>query len=161
MAAAYDRRFVLVRGHVQAQGLNPPSLFLSINGKPGRWRGGPTPSGSDSPIIPDFPEMLAGATREVAIRCGGRAWGGRPAHYLKQFHPKYTSKEELDKKLKEAKFDRWGLLFLDKNSWHLNPELPVVTPWKTVTPANTPVWTLERNPYSIWVDTAQSASLYR
>ena len=56
--------------------------------------------------------------------------------------------------MKEAKFDRWGLLFLAKNSWSLNPELPVVTPWKTVTPGNTTVWTLERNPYSIWVDTA-------
>ena len=33
------------------------------------------------------------------------------------------------------------------------PELPVLTPWKTVTPINTPSWTLERNPYSVWVDT--------
>jgi peptide/nickel transport system substrate-binding protein len=29
----------------------------------------------------------------------------------------------------------------------------VLSPWKTVTPINTPTWTLERNPYSIWVDT--------
>ena len=34
-----------------------------------------------------------------------------------------------------------------------NPELPVLTPWKTVQPINTPIWALERNPYSIWVDT--------
>ena len=40
-----------------------------------------------------------------------------------------------------------------KNDWALNPELPVLTPWKTVTPINTPTWTLERNPYSVWVDT--------
>src|SRR5262249_33578247 len=62
----------------------------------------------------------------------GGMGGYAPAHYLKQFHPKYTSKEDHDKKLTEAKFDKWWLLFLDRNSWHLNPELPVVTPWKTV-----------------------------
>ncbi len=76
-----------------------------------------------------------------------------PAHYLKQFHPKYVSKDDLDKKVKDAKFDNWVRLFLFKNDWALNPELPVLTPWKTVTPINTPTWTLERNPYSVWVDT--------
>ena len=136
-----------------------PTLFLSINGKPG------TIEKVDTHTVrfvfpepyPVFPEMLAGSTPIG----GGHSLRGRegmggyaPAHYLKQFHPKYASKEDLDKKLKEAKLDKWWLLFLQKNSWHLNPELPVVTPWKTVSPANTPVWTLERNPYSIWVDTA-------
>lgn len=136
-----------------------PTLFLTINGKPGKIEKVDTYtvrfSFPDS--YPVFPEMLAGATPIG----GGHSLQGRvgmggyaPAHYLKQFHPKYTSKEDLDKKLKESKLDNWGLLFLSKNSWHLNPDLPVVTPWKTVTPANTPVWTLERNPYSIWVDTA-------
>ncbi len=28
-----------------------------------------------------------------------------------------------------------------------------MTAWKTVSPINTPTWSLERNPYSIWVDT--------
>jgi peptide/nickel transport system substrate-binding protein len=45
-------------------------------------------------------------------------------------------------------------MFLYKSDWSLNPELPVVSPWKTVTPINTPTWTLERNPYSVYVDTA-------
>ena len=45
-------------------------------------------------------------------------------------------------------------MFLFKNDWALNPELPVLSPWKTVTPINTPTWTLERNPYSVFVDTA-------
>jgi peptide/nickel transport system substrate-binding protein len=30
----------------------------------------------------------------------------------------------------------------------------VLSPWKTVTPINTATWTLERNPYSVFVDTA-------
>ena len=134
-----------------------PTLFMTINGKPGEVEKVDTYTirfkFPDS--YPVFPEMLAGATPIG----GGHSLRGRegmggyaPAHYLKQFHPKYTSKEELDKKLKEFRFEKWWLLFLDRNSWHLNPELPVVTPWKTVTPANTSVWTLERNPYSIWVD---------
>src|SRR5207245_11461447 len=44
-------------------------------------------------------------------------------------------------------------MFLFKDDWALNPELPVLTPWKTVSPINTPTWILERNPYSVWVDT--------
>ena len=103
-----------------------------------------------------FPDMLAGSTD-----VGGQAWRGAlglgayaPAHYLKQFHPKYISQADLDKKVKDAKFDSWVRMFLFKNDWSLNPELPVVSPWKTVTPINTPTWTLERNPYSVFVDTA-------
>ena len=76
-----------------------------------------------------------------------------PSAYLKQFHPKYTAKDVLDAKIKEAKFDNWVNLMKLKNEWALNPDLPTISPWKTVTPANTPVWSLERNPYSIWVDT--------
>ena len=56
-----------------------------------------------------LPDVLAGTTH-----LGGQAQQGlygmggyAPAHYLKQFHPKYVSKEELDKKVKEAKFDNW------------------------------------------------------
>ena len=103
-----------------------------------------------------FPDMLAGSTD-----VGGQAWRGAlglgayaPAHYLKQFHPKYAGQTEVDKKFKEAKFDSWVRMFLFKNDWSLNPELPVLSPWKTVTPINTATWTLERNPYSVFVDTA-------
>jgi len=61
---------------------------------------------------------------------------------------------DLDQKVKDLKFDSWVRMFLYKNDWSLNPELPVLSPWKTVTPANTATWTLERNPYSVFVDTA-------
>jgi peptide/nickel transport system substrate-binding protein len=74
-------------------------------------------------------------------------------HYLKQFLPKYSSKEEIEKKAKDAGFDNWVLYFKNRTSFQYNPDLPVLTPWKTVTPINTPNWTFERNPYSIWVDT--------
>jgi peptide/nickel transport system substrate-binding protein len=76
-----------------------------------------------------------------------------PAHYLKQFHPKYAPKEKIDEVVKTAGFDNWVSMFKNRSDPALNPELPGVAAWKTVQPANTPVWTLERNPYSIWVDT--------
>ncbi|HSF30275.1 MAG TPA: ABC transporter substrate-binding protein [Candidatus Tectomicrobia bacterium] len=134
-----------------------PSSVMTINGKPGEL------SKIDAHTVifkfPDpyymLPDVLAGSTA-----LGGQAHQGlfgmggyAPAHYLKQFHPKYVAKDQLDQRVKESKFDNWVRLFLFKNDWALNPELPVLSPWKTVTPINTPTWTLERNPYSIWVDT--------
>lgn len=100
-------------------------------------------------------ELLAGSTGLDGHARQGRDGMGlfAPAHYLKQFHPDFTDEKTLTAAAKQAGFDGWNTLFLFKNNWALNPELPVVTPWKTVTPANQPTWELERNPYSIWVDT--------
>ena len=103
-----------------------------------------------------FPDVLAGSTpiSSHSYMAEAAAFGSfAPAHYLKQFLPKYAGKEAVDKLVAENKFDNWVNLFKFKNNWSLNPELPVVSPWKSVTPNNTPNWTLERNPYSIWVDT--------
>jgi peptide/nickel transport system substrate-binding protein len=87
-------------------------------------------------------------------RFGRSALGGfAPAHYLKQFHPKYASKDEIDKKLAELQMDGWVTMFKNRNDACRNADLPVVTPWKTTTPLTTPTWVLERNPYSVWVDT--------
>jgi peptide/nickel transport system substrate-binding protein len=102
------------------------------------------------PIVMAGQGPIMGHTKEGRTGMGGYA----PAHYLKQFHPRYVAKEELDKKVKEAKFDNWVSLLKFKNDWTRNPELPVLTPWKTTSPITTPTWVLERNPYSIWVDTA-------
>jgi peptide/nickel transport system substrate-binding protein len=138
--------------------LNPtPSAAMAINGKQGTIEKVDTLTVRFKFPEPYFmlPDMLAGST-DLAGQWGGyKAMGGfAPAHYLKQFHPKYVGEAELDKKVKEAKFDSWVRMFLFKNSWDLNPDLPVLSPWKTVTPSNTPTWTLERNPYSVFVDTA-------
>src|SRR5215831_3763363 len=87
-------------------------------------------------------------------RFGRSALGGfAPAHYIKQFLPKYASMDELTKKATEVGVDSWVTLFKNRNDACRNADLPVVTPWKTVTPITTPTWTLERNPYSVWVDT--------
>jgi peptide/nickel transport system substrate-binding protein len=109
-------------------------------------------------VFPDpaplFPEILAGWTGLGGLSLEGlNAMGGyAPGHYLRQFHPKYARADELDRMVKEAKQDSWVALLKAKNSWHLNPELPVLSPWRTTRPINTRTWVMERNPYSIWVD---------
>ncbi len=139
-----------------------PSAEMSINGKPGTLE-----KVDDYTVVYKFAdpyylfvEVYAGdgpIGRGQAAgtgQQGGACQGGyAPAHYLKQFHPKYVSKEELDKKVAEAKMDNWVRFFISKTDWTRNPDLPVLAPWKTVTPINTPRWTLERNPYYYEVDT--------
>lgn len=80
--------------------------------------------------------------------------GFAPAHYLEQFHPDFVDEAELDALVEEEGFDNWVNLFKDKNTWQRNPDLPVVTPWKTVNPITEETWVLERNPYYFGVDTA-------
>ena len=86
---------------------------------------------------------------------GATAMGGvAPAHYMQQFHPDFVDQAVLDELVKKDGFDNWVNLFKDKNTWQRNPELPVITPWKTVNPITTDNWVLERNPYYFGVDTA-------
>src|SRR2546428_6549297 len=134
-----------------------PSAQMAINGKQGSIEKVDTYTVRFKFPEPYFmlPDVLAGSTDLAGQGFAYRGMGGiAPAHYLKQFHPKYVGQAELDRKVKDAKFDSWVRMFLYKNDWALNPELPVLSPWKTVTPINTPTWTLERNPYSVFVDTA-------
>ena len=135
-----------------------PTSALAINGKQGKLE--KVDETTVRFVFADpyyfFPDVLAGSTpiSSHAYMGDPSAYGSfAPAHYLKQFLPKYAGKEALDKLVAENKFDNWVNLFKFKNDWALNPELPVLAAWKTVTPINTPVWTLERNPYSSWVDT--------
>ena len=103
-----------------------------------------------------FLSLLAGSNAPLGgpARLGALLGGGyAPAHYLKQFHKKYVSEDELNKRAKAERFDNWIKLLAFKFSWQLNPELPVLTAWKTVSPINKPTWILERNPYFWVVDT--------
>ena len=134
-----------------------PSAAMAINGKQGTIEKVDTHTVRFKFPEPYYmlPDVLAGSTDLAGQMFGYRGMGGfAPAHYMKQFHPKYAGAAELDRKVKEAKFDSWVRMFLAKNDWALNPDLPVLSAWKTVTPINTPTWTLERNPYSVFVDTA-------
>ena len=76
-----------------------------------------------------------------------------PRHYLKQFLPKYISPVEMDRMVKDYDVESWVALFIRMSRLHENPDLPVVGPWKTVTPMTGDVFSLERNPYYFCVDT--------
>ena len=106
-----------------------------------------------------FLDILAGSTAmgggQALWQMQGRTMGAyTPAHYIKQFHAKHVGKDEADRKAKAAGFDGWVSHIKNRWDWRLNPELPVLTPWKTVTPINNPTWVIERNPYYYGVDTA-------
>jgi len=78
-----------------------------------------------------------------------------PKHYLKQFHPKYTPKEQLEKTAKEMGFTTWYALFWNRADFYTNPDCPVLSPWKVTSPlAGRSVHILERNPYYWKVDPA-------
>jgi len=137
-----------------------PDPFFMINGKPGRLY-----KRDDYTVVFEFPEpnyifvdVLAGSTSmgggQAREQMMGRTMGAyMPAHYLKQFLPKYSSRDEVDRKAKAVGFDGWVSYIKNRWDWRLNTELPVLTPWKTVSPINTPTWGLERNPYYYGVDT--------
>ncbi len=136
-----------------------PDTNFMVNGKSGRIS-----KRDDYTVVFEFPdanyifgEILAGSSNmgggQATMQMNGRTMGAyMPAHYLKQFLPKYSSVDEVTRKAKSMSFDGWMSLFKNRMDWRLNTELPVLAPWKTVTPTSTPTWVLERNPYYYEVD---------
>jgi peptide/nickel transport system substrate-binding protein len=106
-----------------------------------------------------FEDIMAGDTAMgggQAVRQAAKVSFGAyaPAHYLKQFLPKYSSVEAVNARAKKEGFENWVQMLHFKKDWELNSDVPVLGPWRTVRPINTPVWLLERNPYYYAVDTA-------
>ena len=92
-------------------------------------------------------------TALVAADGGDRTYAAfLPAHYLKKFHPTYTSKEELDKLVAAAGFKTWTELFATRNAPPENVERPTMAAWVASSRVSDPVFTLKRNPYYIGVD---------
>jgi peptide/nickel transport system substrate-binding protein len=85
-----------------------------------------------------------------------------PRHYLKQFHAKYTPKEELTKMAKEAGYENWYELLQAKGAGPVgsaatqasmaNPDLPVVHPWILSKESSDTKMVMVRNPYYFKVD---------
>ncbi len=76
-----------------------------------------------------------------------------PAHYLKQFHPKYAPKSSLDRKVKDAGFDTWTQLFAVEALPHLSGNRPGMAAWvPDGTTVSDKVFTIKRNPYFVGVD---------
>ncbi|HEY6737568.1 MAG TPA: ABC transporter substrate-binding protein, partial [Actinopolymorphaceae bacterium] len=81
----------------------------------------------------------------------GHEIGKRPAHYLKQFHPKYA--DNVEQLAKKAKMDSWADLFWSKMNFWQNPDVPVVHAWRLKDPVGSVGrLTAERNPYYWKVD---------
>jgi peptide/nickel transport system substrate-binding protein len=103
-----------------------------------------------------FVERLANPSGDLSgsFRANIGRGGFAPKHYLVKFHPKYAGQEAVDKMAADAKYNGWVSFFFDHNFWQLNPELPVVAPWVVkVSARDANQFVVERNPYSIWVDT--------
>ncbi len=80
----------------------------------------------------------------------------RPAHYLKQFHAAYASREELAGRIEEASARNWVSLFNRKDEQYRfdNIDLPVLQPWMNTTRRPAERFVFTRNPYYHRVDSA-------
>lgn len=84
-------------------------------------------------------------------------WNRWAEHYIKQFHPDYGDKAEIEKVLKEEEVDTWDALIdhfasSKKGGWWVNPDLPVVWAWKSTLPPPGDLIEMARNPYFWQVD---------
>lgn len=78
----------------------------------------------------------------------------RPAHYLKQFHPRYTDRKKLKKRAKKAGKRNWVALhyYYDHPYKNKNPDRPSLQPWVLKTPPPSDRFIFERNPYYYRID---------
>lgn len=94
---------------------------------------------------PDFLAKLAGASPARLFL---------PSAYMKQFHIKYQTPDNLAKLAKKNKADDWSSLHV-KMSRQLrpeNPDLPTLDAWRNITPPPAEQFIFERNPYYHRVD---------
>lgn len=118
-----------------------------------------TPSGNATLTVIDdltfkvsFPEPSP-----LFIQVLGRAyvWLISPSHYMKQFHPAFVSEAELAQAAESFGVETWQDLWGRRGkaeSFFLNPELPVLSPWKIEVPPPAETSTFVRNPYYYAVD---------
>ena len=75
-----------------------------------------------------------------------------PSAYLKQFHPNYVAKADIDKMVADNNLKTWTELFAAKQNAFDNPDRPVMAAWKSVNRISDQIFTFERNPYFVGVD---------
>lgn len=98
-----------------------------------------------------FLELLAGSTIGGQFcRTYVNQAPYQPAHYLRQFHPKHIGEEKANALAMAEGYDNWPSFYLSRAEPHRNPGVPVVSPWKVVSPITKTQFVLERNPY-YWV----------
>jgi peptide/nickel transport system substrate-binding protein len=124
-----------------------PPDFMMVDGKPPRFEvldERRVRYSWDKPN-PRFLPQLAGP-REYYIY--------RPAHYLRQFHAKYSDKEKLDETARQQKLRGWAGLHnrYDDMFEQTNPDLPTLQGWRVTNTAPATRFVFERNPYYHRVD---------
>ncbi|MEJ8473993.1 ABC transporter substrate-binding protein [Roseibium algae] len=79
----------------------------------------------------------------------------RPAHYLKQFNPKFGDPDFIKKAAAEVKARSWAPLHNKKDDMYnaRNPDLPSLQPWVRISDDSDRRFVLERNPFYHRVDT--------
>lgn len=155
-----DVRFVWedIYGNDKLYPTGPPARFKT--GFDGKGILGKMTIVDDFTFKMTFEQPYGGFLRALTIE----GWNGytevlRPSHYLKQFHIKYKTLEDLKPLLTENKLtDEWWNLFTLKNcnNWDMtNPkcvDYPALNPWIGVK-AEQGVLQFKRNPYYYKVDT--------
>jgi peptide/nickel transport system substrate-binding protein len=77
-----------------------------------------------------------------------------PKHYLKQFHPRYVDKTELERMAEKRGLTPWPRLLGRMSNCNENPDIPTYRPWKITVPPPARRMIAERNPYYWKVDPA-------
>lgn len=135
-----------------------PMPEMQVDGKPGRVVKIDEVTVAfefDSPnfLVVEQLAAQAGLGGQSYRQSGGITYGGySPAHYLRNFLPKFSSVEEANRRARAAGYENWVQYTRFAMDWQLNPALPTLGPWRTVQPINTPNWVMERNPYYWMVD---------
>ena len=93
-----------------------------------------------------FPEVAA-----QMDAAGGNNRLYQPAHYLKQFHPKYTDRAAIEQMADDAGFTL-ALFYENRADWRFNPEKPTLRPWIPGNILGVGRFIAQRNPYFYAVD---------
>ncbi len=77
-----------------------------------------------------------------------------PAHYMKQFHPKYADPEALKKIVEEEGEDDWTGVHINRSRTYRpeNPDLPTLDPWRNLIAPPAEQFIFERNAFFHRVD---------
>lgn len=78
----------------------------------------------------------------------------KPAHYLRQFHPRYQSAEKLQAMIDAENRRNWMGVHVNKDRPYkaTNPDLPTLQPWMNTTWPPSERFVFERNPFYHRVD---------
>ena len=80
----------------------------------------------------------------------------KPAHYLRQFHPRYQDPDVLAQMIKEAGKRTWMGIHVNRDRPYkaTNPDLPTLQPWMNTTKPPSDRFIFSRNPFYHRIDTA-------